>query len=308
MNAARGCGHEGLNVQKGIEALRAWFFLSVERTDDPDNVISPFPPFPEVELLNEMDAPPAGFAEPPPGAMSVFDFYASFTRDADQSEKDDWMGIDRQVLRRIAPAAYARENLQLRPEFKTKPHINVGVRFLFHLAHALKTLPRPGPVRMDEDPCVSVEMPLDCGQLLHMFPPTLVSNPSDAHKAVWADPKTGTYDKVAFMCNLNRDFNLSQCVHIAFPTATLIVICPACNCDSKLTENMGEAVASIEAYSKTLAKFCCPHCGLWFSCLNPSVKNAFGGIRRKDEPPETSGKPGKPGKPGKSRKSGKSRK
>ena len=305
MNAARGRGHEGLDAREGIEALRAWFFLSVERTGDPDDVTSPFPPFPEVELLNEMDAPPAGFAEPPPGAMSVFDFYASFTRDADLGQKDDWAGIDTRVLKRAAPAAFARRNLQLWPEFKTEPPINVGVRFLFHLAHALKTLTRPGPRRMDEDPCVSVEMPLDCGQLLHMFPPTIVNDPSDAHKAVWAEPKTGTYDKETFICNLNRDFNLSQCMHTAFPAATLLVICPACNCNSKLTENMGEAVASIGAYSKTLARFRCPHCGLWVSALNPSVNTAFGGVGKKDETP---GKSGKPRKSGKSGKSGKSRK
>ena len=303
MNAARGYGHEGLDVRDGIEALRTWFFLSVERTSDPDDVISPLPPFPEVELLNEMDTPPAEFDEPPPGAMSIFDFYASFTKDADLWQKDDCGDLNTRAVKRAAPAAYARENLQLWPEFKTEPPINVGVRFLFHLAHALKTLPRPGPGRTDEDPCVSVEMPLDCGRLLHMFPPTLVSDPSDAHKAAWAEPETGTYDEETFTVNLNRNFNLSSCMHAAFPSATLLVICPACNWNSKLTENMGEVVASIEAYTKTLATFCCPHCGLRFSCLNPSVGTAFGGVGMKNKPPETSGKPRKSGKSGKSRKS-----
>ncbi len=308
MKAAHGCGHEGLDAREGIEALRAWFFLTVERTSDPDDVISPFPPLPEVVLLNEMDAPPAEFAEPPPGAMSVFALYTTFTKDADLGQKDDWGDLNTRAVKRAAPAAFARENLQLWPEFKTEPPINVGVRFLFHLAHALKTLPRPGPRRTDEDPCVSVEMPLDCSRLLHMFPPTLVSDPSDAHKAVWAEPETGTYNEETFISNLNRNFNLSQCMHAAFAAVTLLVICPACNCNSKLAENMGEAVASIEAYSKTLATFCCPHCGLWFSCLNPSVNTAFGGIRHKDEAPGKSGKPPKSGKSGKSGKSRKSRK
>ena len=109
MNAARGYGHEDLDVRKGIEALRRWFFLSVERTSDPDDVISPFPPFPEVELLNEMDTPPAEFDEPPPGAMSIFDFYASFTKDADLWQKDDCGDLNTRAVKRAAPAAYARE-------------------------------------------------------------------------------------------------------------------------------------------------------------------------------------------------------
>ena len=41
-------------VRNGIAALRAWFFLSVQRTSDPTDVTCEFPPFPAVELLDEI--------------------------------------------------------------------------------------------------------------------------------------------------------------------------------------------------------------------------------------------------------------
>lgn len=271
---------EASDARSGIAALRAWFFRTVQTTDDPDNVISPFPSFPEVDLLNEMDAPPPDMDAPPPGAMSIFDFYQSFTKDADLAEEAE----EREVLERAMPANSARSFLKLSPEHVITPNINVGVRFLFHLAHALKTLTPPGIQRVDADPCVAVDMPLDWSRLLHMFPPTVVEDPSNAHKAIWADPETGTYDQMEFVCHLNRYFHVAQGAHTAFPgVATMLVKCPLCECHSKVVEDMGEVVASVEAYAKTMAKFCCPHCGLWFSCLNPGVKLAFGGISRKGE-------------------------
>ena len=267
------------DARSGIVALRAWFFNAIQTTQDPNDVISPFPPFPEVQLLNAMDAPPPDMDAPPPGAMSIFEFYRSFIKDADLADEAE----ERAVLKRAIPAQSARDFLKLSPEHKTAPDINVGVRFLFHLAHALKTLTPPGVTRVDADPCVAVDLPLDWGRLLHMFPPSIVDEPSDAHKAIWAEPETRTYDELTFVYNLNRCFNLAQGVHAAFPgVATLQVACPLCKCYSKVVDDMGEAVVSIEAYTKLMAKFCCPHCGLWFSCLNPSVEPGFGGIRRKE--------------------------
>ena len=137
------------DARMGIVALRAWFFRSVQTTQDPDNVISPFPSFPEVELLNEMDKPPPGTDAPPPGAMSIFDFYQSFTKDADLAEEaEDLTVLGLTVLQRVMPAKSARSFLKLWPEHKTAPDINVGVRFLFHLSHALKTLSPPGPTSL----------------------------------------------------------------------------------------------------------------------------------------------------------------
>ena len=48
-------------VREGVAALRAWFFTTVRSTSDPTDVTGTFPSLPEVELLNEMDAPPEGF-------------------------------------------------------------------------------------------------------------------------------------------------------------------------------------------------------------------------------------------------------
>lgn len=267
-----------VDARMGIAALRAWFFLTVTTTDDPDNVISPFPSFPEVELLNEMDAPPPDVEPPPPGAMSIFDFYKSFARDAKLAEEAE----EREVPERAMPANRACRFLKLSPEHVITPNINVGVRFLFHLSHALKTLTPPGIERVHADPCVAVDLPLDWGRLLHMFPPSVVNDPSDEHKAIWADPETGTYDDQEFVGHLNCHFHVALGAHTAFPgIVTMQVKCLLCESYSKVVEDMGAAVASIEVYAKAMAKFCCPHCGLWFSCLNPSVQIAFGGIRRR---------------------------
>ena len=208
--------------------------------------------------------------------MSIFDFYQTFAKDADLADEAEEADLAR-------PARRARELLKLRPEHATAPDINVGVRFLFHLAHALKTLTPPGDERVDADPCVVVDLPLDCSRLLHMFPPCIVGETSDAHKALWAEPDTHTYDEDTFVHHLNRNFILAHSAHAAFPSAiTLQVSCPLCTCYSKIVEDMGQAVATIEEYTKQMAMFCCPHCGLQFSCLNPSIEVGFGGIRRKD--------------------------
>ena len=273
------------DARMGIVALRAWFFRSVQTTQEPDNVISPFPSFPEVELLNEMDEPPPGTDAPPPGAMSIFDFYQSFTKDADLAEEtEDLTVLGLTVLQRVMPAKSARSFLKLWPEHKTAPDINVGVRFLFHLAHALKTLTPPGVKRVEEDPCVVVNLPLDWSGLVHMFPPSVVEDPSETHKAAWANRETGTYNEMEFVSTLNATFHIVEAAHAAFPgVATLQVRCPLCECHSKIVEDMGEAVASVEAYTKTMAAFCCPRCGLFFSCLNPNIEVGVGGIKRREQ-------------------------
>ena len=271
---------EGCDARMGIVALRAWFFLTVQTTEDPDNVISPFPSLPEVDLQNKMDVLPQDMDAPPPGAMSIFEFYQQFTKDANLAEQAE----DREVLEHAMPANRARSLLKLSPEHVIAPDVNVGVRFLFHLAHALKTLTPAGIDRVDADPCVAVNLPLDWSRLFHMFPPSVVEDPSDTHKAIWADPETGTYNQLAFFCNLESYFNVAQAAHASFPGAvTLQVKCPLCECHSKVAEDMGEAVASVEAYTKSMATFCCSHCGLWMSCLHPSVEVGFGGIVRKEQ-------------------------
>ena len=272
-------------VRNGIAALRAWFFLSVQRTSDPTDVTSEFPSFPAVELLDEMDAPPEGFVEPPPGAMSVFDFYKSFVKDA--SKVQTAADINARVSQREAFAGLARECLNLSPEHKTAPHINVGVRFLFHLSHALKTLSPPGPTRVDEaDPCVVVEMPLIPDKLLYLIPPHMCSRPTKKHKALWADPERGKYDEKWFFVTLERNFNWTKAVAaVAGDCFTLGVRCPACMCDSDIA-GRGDAVAAMETqvtYLRRMAKHFCPHCGIGISCINPKVEILFGGIRPREQ-------------------------
>lgn len=268
-------------VREGVVALRAWFFTTVGRTSDPTDVTGTFPSFPEVELLNEMDAPPEGYGEPPPGAMSIFDFYKSFVDDASKSPDD----ADARVATRATLALRARECLHLSPEFKTAPHVNVGVRFLFHLAHALKTLTPPGPMRVDADPQMVVDMPLNCARLLHMIPPHLHDKPTKKHKTLWADPERGKYNAQWFFVSLERNFKWTQAVAtVASDAFTLGVRCPACKCDSDVA-GRGDAIAAMEtqsSYLKTMAKFSCPHCGLGISCLNPNVEILFGGLEMRE--------------------------
>ena len=269
-------------VREGIAALRAWFFSMVQQSGDPNDVTSPFPSFPEVELLNEMDAPPEGFGTPPPGAMSIFEFYETFVKDAAAAADVD------ANAKRTELAARARECLRLAPECKTAPHINVGVRFLFHLSHALKTLSPPGPMRVDDDPCGVVDMPLECSRLLHMIPPHVVEKPTKKHKVLWADPEHGKYSKQWFYASLERNFNWTKAVaEVAGNCFTLGVRCPACKCDSDIA-GRGDAVAAMETqvtYLQTMVKHFCPHCGLGISCLNPKVEILFGGLalRQQDE-------------------------
>jgi len=268
-------------VCEGVAALRAWFFTVVTPVGDPTDVTGTFPSFPEVGLLNEMDAPPEGIDEPPPGAMSIFDFYKDFVNDASNSPED----TDARVALRATLAARARDCLHLSPECKTIPHVNVGVRFLFHLSHALKTLTPPGPVRADDDPQMVVDLPLDCARLWHMIPPNLHDKPIKKHKAQWAAAKVGKYDEQSFLASLQRDFNMTQAAAIAFPNAlSLKVRCPACKCYSNVAAP-GDAIAATrtkESYLATMAKVFCPHCGLGMSCLNPQVEILFGGIKRRE--------------------------
>ena len=264
-------------AREGVAALRAWFFTTVRSASDPTDVTGTFPSLPEVGLLNEMDAPPVGFDEPPPGEMSIFDFYKSFVDDASKSPDD----ADARVATKAALAVRARECLHLSPEFKTAPHINVGVRFLFHLSHALKTLTPPGPERVDDDPQMVVDMPLDCARLLHMIPPHLHDKPTKKHKTLWADPERGKYNAQWFFVSLERNFKWTQAAAtVASNAFTLGVRCPACKCDSDVA-GRGDAIAAMEtqmSYLKTMAKFSCPHCGLGISCLNPNVEILFGGL------------------------------
>ena len=267
-------------VREGVVALRAWFFTTVGRTSDPTDVTGTFPSFPEVELLNEMDAPPEGHGEPPPGAMSIFDFYKSFVDDASKSPDD----ANARVATRATLALRARECLHLSSEFNTAPHVNVGVRFLFHLAHALKTLTPPGPARVDDDPQMVVDLPLDCARLLHMIPPHLLDAPTKKHEAVWADPERGKYDTEWFFANLERNFSWTKAAATAFPFVTLGVRCPACKCDSDLVGS-GNAIAATETnttYINAMAKFFCSHCGLGMSCLNPHADVLISGLERKE--------------------------
>ena len=264
-------------VREGVAALRAWFFTTVQSTSDPTDVTGTFPSFPEVELLNEMDAPPEGFDEPPEGAMSIFDFYKSFVDDASKSPDD----ADARVATRAALAVRARECLHLSPEFKTVPHVNVGVRFLFHLAHALKTLTPPGPARVDDDPQMVVDMPLDCARLFHMIPPHLHDIPTKKHEALWADPRRGEYCPQWFFVSLETNFNVTKAAAtVASDAFTLGVRCPACECDSDVA-GRGDAMAAMEtqvSYLQTMARFFCSHCGLGMSCLNPRVEILIGGL------------------------------
>lgn len=260
-------------VCEGITALRAWFFTTVKRANDPTDVIGEFPKFPVVEMINEMDAPPEGFGEAPPGAMSIFDFYKSFVNDADT-----------RVDKRGALAVRARECLHLSPEFKTTPHVNVGVRFLFHLSHALKTLTPPGPARVDDDPQMVVDMPLDCSHLLHMIPPHMYDDPTKTHEAMWADPEhVYEYSTEWFFDSIDRNFNLTSAMARAFPDAlTLGVRCVACKCDSSVVCR-GDAIAATEtqiAYIQKMVKFFCPQCGFGMSCLNPNVELLYSGVKR----------------------------
>lgn len=274
-------GDEAL-VREGVAALRAWFFSSIQRTSDPDDVTRPFPSFPAVELLNEMDAPPAGFEGPPPGAMSVFDFYESFARDAAKPPQD----ADGRVNKKAELAARARECLHLSPEFKIAPHINVGVRFLFHLSHALKTLTPPELTRVDDDPCVVVDMPLIPDNLLYMIPPHMARKPTKRHKALWDDSEYGKYTQQRFFASLERNYKWTKAVaEVAGNVFTIGVRCPACKCDSDIV-GRGDARAAMETqvtYLKAMVKFSCPHCGLGISCINPKVEILFGGLALRKE-------------------------
>ena len=264
-------------VREGVAALRAWFFTTIGRASDPTDVTGTFPSFPEVELLNEMDEPPEGMGEPPEGAMSIFDFYKTFVEDASKSPDD----ADERVATRAALAVRARECLRLSPEFKTVPHVNVGVRFLFHLAHALKTLTPPGPARVDDDPQMVVDMPLDCARLFHMIPPHLHDIPTKKHEALWADPRRGEYCPQWFFVSLETNFNVTKAAAtVASDAFTLGVRCPACECDSDVA-GRGDAMAAMEtqvSYLQTMARFFCSHCGLGMSCLNPRVEILIGGL------------------------------
>ena len=270
-------------ARNGIEALRAWFFLSVQRTGDPTDVTSEFPAFPEVMLQDEMDAPPEGFVEPPPGAMSVFDFYKSFAKDASKVQVAD--DINPSVSQREAFAGLARECLNISPEHKTAPHINVGVRFLFHLSHALKTLSPPGPTRVDVDPCMVVNMPLIPDNLKYLIPPHMVQKPTKRHKALWDDPEYGKYTKDRFYASLQHNYDWTKATaQVAGDYFTIGVRCPACKCDSDIA-GRGAALAAMESqvtYLRAMIKHFCPHCGLGISGINPKAVILFGGLRPRE--------------------------
>ena len=269
-------------VREGVASLRAWFFTTTQTASDPTDVTGTCPAFPEVELVNEMDAPPEGFGEPPEGAMSIFDFYKSFVDDASESPDD----ADARVATRAALAVRARECLHLSPDFKTVPHVNVGVRFLFHLAHALKTLTPPGPARVDDDPQMVVELPLDCADLLHMIPPHMLDKPPEKHEALWADPGRGEYCSQWFFVSLETNINLTKAMAtVASDAFVLGVRCPACRCDSNVAGRGDASIAALETtttYIDTMAKFFCSHCGLGMSCLNPNVEILIGGLPRRE--------------------------
>lgn len=266
------------HTREGIAALRAWFFKSVLCINDSDDITRPYPDFSEIDMIDKMDEPPPYVEAPPPGAMSLFEFYKAFEKHASMSDEGGWTDLKKEITEL---AMRARHFLKLSPNDKTVPDINVGVRFLFHLSHALKTLETVSYKFNKDDPCVVVNMPLDAGRLSYIVPPCLLAEPSEDHKALWIDQKSGEYNGETFMNDLINEFMTTSALAEAFPRIKLGVICPSCKCKSRITDDIAELTESKETYTVKMSRFNCRHCGLQFSCLNPNVQVFFIGIRER---------------------------
>ena len=60
------------------------------------------------------------------------------------------------------------------------------------------------------------------------------------------------------------------------------VLCPSCKCASHITNDIAEDTSSLGTYTNKMSRFCCSHCGLYFSCLNPNAEVFFDGIKKKE--------------------------
>lgn len=260
-------------TREGLAALRAWFFKSIEVKNDPVDVTRPFPSLPLMAMIDKMDRVPPGTQATPPNALSVYDFYKDFKRCTFRNS--DAGGNSKEAL-----ATRARDLLNIFPDYKTVPDINVGVRFLFHLSHALKKLTPAEYTSDDTDPCTVVDMPLDPRRLSHIALPCFFVDPSDDHKAMWADPQSGEYNPENVISKLSEQYQVVRAMASNFPECVKLgVLCPSCKCDSLITENMQELTESIDTYAEMMTLFCCPHCGLQISCHNPNIKVFFKGVR-----------------------------
>lgn len=262
-------------TREGLAALRAWFFKSIEVKNDPVDVTRPFPSLPVMAMIDKMDRRPPGTQPTPHNALSVYDFYKDFKRCTFRMASSDAVGNSK-----VALAIRARDLLNISPDYKTVPDINVGVRFLFHLSHALKKLTPAQYTSDDTDPCTVVDMPLDARSLSHIALPCFFVQPSEHHKKMWADPQNGEYNAEKLITKLSEQYQVARGMATNFPECVKLgVLCPSCKCDSHITENMQEMTESIDAYADMMTLFCCPHCGVQISCHNPNIKVFFKGVR-----------------------------
>ena len=274
--------HVGANadpqrVREGIAALRAWFFTSFKSVNDPTDIAMPFPSLPEIELIDKMDEPPPGAENTPLGELLLFDVYTKFEQTASKGARG---GLNGDEKRNVELAMRARYLLNLSPNFKTVPDINVGVRFFCHLSHALKTV--TGLYKFnDQDPCTVINLPLDVTRLSHLVPPCFYTDPSEEHKKMWCVSTTEEYEREKFIHKLDEDFKWNQALGEAFPGVKMGVLCPSCKCASHITNDIAEVTSSLGTYTNKMSRFCCSHCGLYFSCLNPNAEVFFDGIKEK---------------------------